>query len=193
MGQSMEYTVESAVSRLLSSFRAYYNITEMDGIQSGDVADETKGEIPVRAICEYYEKSQRFVVSQKAELWSEHSEEFLFLFQMERLTPELFEICKNYAYDEGMKMAHIGPGHMYTYITPIFVCESCDEAAKKALKKCRIFKSFRFSFHGWMDLHAAVLEVKNNQISSNAGGRSVEKVMKSVLFNSKKKRRWFLK
>lgn len=193
MGQSMEYTVESAVSRLLSSFRAYYNITEMDGIQSGDADGGARGEIPVRAICEYYEKSQRFVVSQKAELWSEHSEEFLFLFQMERLTPELFEVCKDYAYDEGMKMAHIGPGHMYTYITPIFVCESCDETAKKALKKCRIFKSFRFSFHGWMDLHVAVLEVKNNQISSNAGGRSVEKVMKSVLFNSKKKRRWFLK
>ena len=179
---AMEYTVESAVEKLLASFRAYYNITE-----------KQEKEIPVRAVCEYYEKSQRYVVSQKAELWSENSEEFIFLFQMERLTEELFAKCRDYAYEKGMEMAHIGPGHMYTYITPIFVCETCDEEARKALKKCRIFKSFRFSFHGWMDLHAAVLEVNHNLISSNAGGRSVEKVMKNVLFNSKKKRRWLLK
>lgn len=178
----MEYTIESATARLLSSFQAYYNIKQPE-------AEATPKGMPLRAICEYYERSQKYVLSQKAELWSENSEEFLFLFQVERLTLELFEKCKDYALDEGMKMAHIGPGHMYTYITPMFICTSCDEDARRALKKCRKFKSFRFSFHGWMDLHTAVLEVQNNQISSNAGGRSVEKVMKKVLFNSNKKRR----
>ena len=186
---SMEYTVESAAEKLLSSFRAYYNIKEFT-----EEEKEAKSlGLPLRALCEYYEKSQKYVVSQKAELWSENSEEFLFLFEVDQLTPETFEKCKEYAWEEGTKLAHIGPGHMYTYVTPIFVCNACDEAARKALKKCHKFKSFRFSFHGWMDLHAAVLEVQNNLISSNAGGRSVEKVMKRVLFNSKKKRRWFLK
>lgn len=181
----MEYTVESAAERLLSSFRAYYNVKEYD-----EAEKEAKAQgLPLRAFCEYYEKSQKYVLSQKAELWSENSEEFLFLFQMDRLTQEAFEKCRDYAHEEGMKLAHIGPGHMYTYVTPIFVCNTCEEDARRALKKCRIFKSFRFSFHGWMDLHAAVLEVQNNHISSNAGGRSVEKVMKKVLFNSNKKRR----
>ena len=177
----MEYTIESAVAKLLSSFHAYYNVSEIEGAQ--------KDGVPLRALCEFYETSQKYVLSQKAELWSENSEEFIFLFQTEKLTQELFERCKEYALEEGMKMAHIGPGHMYTYITPMFICETCDDDARKALKRCRKFKSFRFSFHGWMDLHVAVLEVQNNQISSNAGGRSVEKVMKKVLFNSKKKRR----
>ena len=75
---------------------------------------------------------------------------------------------------------------MYTYITPVFVCNECDADARKALKKTRIYKSFRFSFHGWMDFHTAVLEVQQNKISSNTGGKPVEKVMKKVLFNSKK-------
>lgn len=192
----MEYTIESAVARLLSSFQAYYNVREFPepGEGAAPVVENSGADaVPLRALCEYYEKSQRYVVSQKAELWSEHSEEFIFLYAMDRLTPELFERCKDHALEEGMKMAHIGSGHMYTYVTPIFVCGACDEDARKALKKCRYFKSFRFSFHGWMDLHAAVLEVNHNQISSNAGGRSVERVMKKVLFNSIKKRRWFLK
>ena len=178
----MEYTIESATERLLSSFQAYYNVKQLE-------AGERPEGLPLCVICEYYEKSQKYVLSQKAELWSENSEEFLFLFQTDVLTLELFEKCKEHALEEGMKMAHVGPGHMYTYITPMFVCNSCEEDARKALKKCRKFKSFRFSFHGWMDLHTAVLEVHNNQISSNAGGRSVEKVMKKVLFNSNKKRR----
>ena len=178
----MEYTIESATERLLSSFQAYYNIKQLEE------GEKPKG-LPLLAICEYYEKSQKYVLSQKAELWSENSEEFLFLFQTDVLTLDLFEKCKDHVWEEGLKLAHIGPGHMFTYITPMFVCNSCDEDARKALKKCRKFKSFRFSFHGWMDLHTAVLEVQNNQMSSNAGGRSVEKVMKKVLFNSNKKRR----
>ena len=191
--------MESAVSRLLDSFQAYYNISEFaaddakDSSPASDAMAKKPDGLPLRALCEYYEKDQSFVVSKKAELWSAQSEEFIFLFQLERLTLELFEKCRDYAHEKGMEMAHIGPGHMYTYITPMFVCEECDEDARKALKKCRIFKSFRFSFHGWMDLHAAVLEVNHNQISSNAGGRSVERVLKNVLFNSTKKRRWFLK
>lgn len=173
-GFVMEYSVQAAVDRLLKSYQAYYNITQFDEEQR-----------PLTAICEYYEASQKYVLSHKAELWSENSEEFLFLFQMDRLTLPEYEKCRDYAYEEGMKRAHIGPGHMYTYITPVFVCNECDADALKALKKTRIYKSFRFSFHGWMDFHTAVLEVQHNKISSNTGGRPVEKVMKKVLFNSK--------
>ena len=181
----MEYTIDSAVEKLIASFHAYYNVKEY----TDEEKEAIKFGLPLRALCEYYERSQSYVLSHKAELWSENSEEFLFLFQVPTLTLETFEKCKDYAYEEGMKLAHIGPGHMYTYITAMFICDTCDEDARRALKKCRKFKSFRFSFHGWMDLHTAVLEVQNNQISSNAGGRSVEKVMKKVLFNSNKKRR----
>ncbi len=91
-----------------------------------------------------------------------------------------------------MKRAHIGPGHMYTYITPVFICDTCQEDARKAVRKCRIYKSFKFSLHGWMDFHAAVLEVGSNRITTNGSGKCVEKVLKNVLFKDKKKRRRFL-
>ena len=171
----MKYTVETAVEKLLKSYKAYYNIIPFD-----------EDHRPLTAICEYYETSQKYVLSRKAELWSENSEEFLFLFQMDRLTLPEYEKCRDYAHEEGMKRAHIGPGHMYTYITPVFVCNECDADALKALKKTRIYKSFRFSFHGWMDFHAAVLEVAHDRISSNTGGKPVERVMKKVLYGSKK-------
>lgn len=173
----MEYTRQSAVSRLLDSYKAYYNITQC--------GEEQK---PLAAVCEFFEHSEKFVLSRKAELWSADCEEFIYLFETERLTLELYEKCRDFAREDGLKRAHIGPGHMYTYITPVFVCDSCDGDARKALKKCRIYQSFHFSFHGWMDFHVAVLEVGDDRITTNRSGRCVEKIMKKVLYPKKKRR-----
>jgi uncharacterized protein YktA (UPF0223 family) len=173
----MEYTRQSAVEKLLDSYKAYYNIIRC--------SEEEK---PLTAVCEFFEHSEKYVLSRKAELWSADCEEFIYLFDIERLTLDIFEKCRDFAKEEGLKRAHIGPGHMYTYITPVFVCDICDEDAKKALKKCRIYQSFHFSLHGWMDYHAAVLEVSSNNIHTNRSGRCVEKIMKKVLYTNKKRR-----
>jgi hypothetical protein len=174
-----QYTRKSAIDRLLDSYRAYYNITAID--------DETSH---LRAICEFYEHSEKYVVSRKAELWSANCEEFIYLFDIGHLTREMFEKYRDFAYEDGMKRANICQGHMYTYITPVFVCDTCDEEAARLVRKCRIYKSFQFSLYGWMDYHVAVFESSDNNIFTNRSGRCVEKVLKSVLFQ--KKRRSFL-
>lgn len=177
----MQYTRETAIARLLEGYRAYYNITMC--------AEEEK---PLVAVCEFFEHSERYMLSRQANLWSADCEEFVYLFDLEYLTREEFEKCRDFACEDGMKRAHIGPGHMYTYITPVFICDACREDARAALKKCRIYKSFRFSLHGWMDFHTAVLEVNNNRITTNGSGKCVEKVLKNILFKIHKKRRGFL-
>lgn len=177
-----QYTRETAVSKLLDSYQTYYDITTYDD-------DEHPY---LKAVCEFYERSERFVVFKKAELWSANCEEFIYLFDIAHLTRELFEQCRDFALEDGLKRANIEPGHMYTYITPMFVCDTCDEAAKKAVKKCRIYKSFRFSLHGWMDYHVAVFETSLNYAFTNRSGRCVGKVLKNVLFQNQKKRRRIL-
>lgn len=179
----MNYTREEAVDKLLQSYEVYYNIHKSEELENSDDA--------LIARCDFYEHSQKYVLSKKAELWSADCEEFVYLFSVDKLTLDTYNRCRDFAYDDGMSRASIGPGHMYTYITPLFVCDSYDEEAVKALKKCNLYKSFRFSLHGWMDVHVAVLEVKANKIFTNRSGRRVEKVLKNVLFNTKKKRRLF--
>ncbi len=171
----MQYTREAAIERLLESYRAYYNITVFE--------EEQK---PLTAICEFFERSERYVLSRQANLWAAECEEFVYLFDVGHLTKEEFWKCRDFAHEDGMKRAHIGPGHMYTYITPVFICDSCSEDARAVVKKCRIYKSFRFSLHGWMDFHTAVLEVSGNRITTNGGGKCVGKVLKKVLFKKQK-------
>ncbi len=166
----MVQTREEAVSRLLKSFEAYYNITRYED-----------AEMPIVARCEFFEHSEKYVLSQKAELWSSDGEEFLYLIEIPHLTLPLYEQMRDYVHKDGMERIHVGAGHMYSFLTPVFVCDTCDEDARKALKKCRIYKSFKFSLHGWMDFHTAVVEISTGKITTNRSGHTVAKLLKKAL------------
>nr|MDE5939042.1 hypothetical protein [Lachnospiraceae bacterium] len=97
----MKYTRKNIIDILLKSYVAYYNITDFG----------TERE-PLRALCEYYEHAEKYMVSKKVSLWAADSEEFIYLFDVPHLTPEVFEACKKTAYEDGMEHLHIGPGHM---------------------------------------------------------------------------------
>lgn len=172
-------TYEEALTRLLTYYKHYYDITSYD-------------QLPLIALCEFYEHSQKYVLSPKAELWSENSEEFVYLFRIPHLTAALFEEVKDYAYQDGSKRLHIGPGHMCSVINPVILCDTCDEAAIKALKKCRIYKSFHFSLHGWMDFRVAAVILQEGRIERNASGHTTAKILKKILYHTKRERGIFV-
>ncbi|MCM1540849.1 MAG: hypothetical protein NC121_06250 [Blautia sp.] len=173
----MDSRREEAVEKLLRSYATYFNITRFD--------DER---LPLTARCDFFEHSQKYVLSKKAELWAADSEEFTYLYNVPHLTKDLFERCRQQAYEDGSGRMHVGPGHMYTFITAVFLCDTCDEDAMKALRKSRIYKSFHFSLHGWLDYHNAIVCFdEGNRIESNYAGRSTAKILKKILFSKKER------
>lgn len=181
---------EEAVERLLAGYRRYYTITRFDGGREEEARGLQEavhiqkpffsGQAELSAVCEYYEAGEKYFLFHSAKLWSTAQEEFVFLFQVPRLTLTVFRELAHFAYEAGMDMAHIGPGHMYTYISPVFICDSMDEEAAKALMKCHHYKSFRFSFHGWMEFHAGALELGRGRFCFNRAGRCMEKGLRKV-------------
>lgn len=171
-------TRQETIDRLLKSYRVYYNIHENDN-----------GDEQFVARCDYFENAKKYVIMEKAELWHSDSEEFLYLFNVPHLDLATYEKYSNFAYEDGMDRIDVHPGHMYSFITPIFICDTCDEDAAKAIKKCRIYKSFQFSLQGWMDFHVAAVILSNDKkhaIIRNRSGHTVGKILKKVLFSSKK-------
>ena len=79
----MEYTRGAAIERLLKSYRTYYDIHMQE--------DET----PIAARCDFFEHSEKYVLSKKAELWSADNEEFLYIVDIPHLTLELYEKWKD--------------------------------------------------------------------------------------------------
>ena len=157
------------VSRLLNSFTSYYNI---------NLSEEASYLV---ARCDYFEKSERFMVSKKANLWTANAEEFIYLFYTPNLTEQIYEECMKLVAESWPAQAHIGPDHMYTYVTPLFVCDSYEETAAKKLKKCRIYKSYKFSCHGLMEYHTALVCDGGKEVISNSRGSCVKKMINKVL------------
>ncbi|MCD8299560.1 MAG: hypothetical protein LUC41_00040 [Clostridiales bacterium] len=162
-------TRAAVIDRLKKSYTAYYNVNEID--------DGT----PIVARCEFFEHLERYFLVRKAELWNANCEEFLYILDIPHLTLAEYKKWRDYIRDDGMTRISVGPGHMYSYITPVFICDTCDKDALRALKRCHIYKSFRLSLHGWMDYHNAVVEVSTGRVGHNQSGHQTAKVLKEVL------------
>ena len=170
-------TREDAVQRLCEIYQSTFDV-QLCG----------EDELPLAAQMDFYAYSSKYVLSKKAKLWEANSFEYVYLFSVPHLTKEIYDVCEKLAYDKGMARVKPGPNHMYTYITALFVCDSCDEEARKALKRCRLYKSFRMSYWGWMDFHTALAVLPEESVSTNRSGHSAAQVFKQGLFHKQKKK-----
>lgn len=165
-------TRDVLLERMLKGYQAYFDIERCEPSDS---------ELPLAAKCRFYAHSEKYVLVKKAKLWDADSNEYVYIFSEPHLTKEIFEACKKYAYEEGMQLIDPKPGHMYSYITPVFLCDTCTPEAEKALKRCRIYKSFHFSWYGWMNVHTAAIIREGNRVITNRMGRGNAKFMKNIL------------
>lgn len=167
---------QEAVERLCDVYAGSYDVNRCE-----------ESEHSLAATMDFYATAEKYVLSRKAKLWQANSFEYVYLFDVPHLTKEIYEKCEKLAYERGMARIQPDPNHMYTYITALFVCDSCDEEARKALKKCRLYKSFKLSYWGWMDFHTGLVVLPEEKISTNASGHSAAQVFERGLFHKQKK------
>lgn len=165
-----------ALQKFISSLKSFYNINLLH--------DQKVSSLYAR--CDYFEHSEKFMVSKKTNLWTADSEEFIYIFCTNQLSEVEYNSCMKFVEEDWKKHAHIGSGHMYTYVTPVFICSEASESTVKSLKRCRIRKNFLFCLHGWMEYHTALIECKNAKpkIESNFNGRGVKKMLEKIFSNS---------
>lgn len=161
--------LEEILERLLEGYQGYFDIERI----------EEEG--PLKAICIFHIHNEKYVLTKKAKLWEADCNEYVYLFSMPKLTKELYRQCEQMAYDKGMEQIHPKPGHMYSYITAVFLCGESEAEAVRALKRCRIHKNFRFSYYGWMDFHTLLVDVGSGRIEANSSGREGKKRMEKML------------
>ena len=156
---------------------------------SHDIERTGEGEEPLKAVCHFYAHNSQYVISKKAELWSADTTEHIYIFSVPELTADLYRSLEQLAYDRGMSLIDPKPGHMCTYITAVIICGSCTDEAAKLIRKCRLYKSFHFSLHGWMDFHSVCVTADTSSVIHNRSGHTTAEFMKKILYNSKKGRK----
>ena len=130
---------------------------------------------------DFHVHSEKYVLIKKAKLWEADCNEFVYFFSVGQLTAEILDKCIDLAYREGMPKIEPKDGHMYSYITALFVCDECDGEALKKLKKCRIHKEFKFSLHGWMDFHSGVIVCGQGTTAFNKSGKDKKKLLDDIV------------
>ena len=101
--------------------------------------------------------SEKYVLVKAAKLWEADNNEYFYIFSAPVLTKEIFEQC-----------------------------DTCEPDALRALRRTRIYKSFKLAFHGWMDYHTGVVELSTGKTAANGSGRSTAQLLKTTLFKNMK-------
>ena len=138
--------------------------------------------VPHLAACyAFYATNECFVLSRKVMLWSEHTNEFVYVFSLPELDAASYEACRTKARELGMKNIRPNSDHRSSNITAVFVCDSVHPDAAKALEKTRDHKDFLFSFHGWMDFRAVAVDLATGGIAVNRAAKDMKEFIRGNL------------
>lgn len=177
----MQLDRSALLERILDAYSRWYDIERYDGPDA-----------PLAASAAFHEHGTGYILIRRAEMWSADRHEYAYFFSLPHLTEALYRDCLNKTLELGEPRVDPVSGHMCTSLVTVILCDTADEAALRALKKCRIRKSFQFSLKGWMEVHTAAVEVGKASVTANGAARNTAKFLKSVL-SPKRKKRGFLK
>ena len=157
-------TREEALDKLCHSYSGYFDVVRHE---------EPKGHLVAEAGLHIH--SEKYVLVKAAKLWEADNNEYVYIFSVPVLTKEIFEQCREQARVDGLQR-----------IAAIFLCDTCEPDALRALRRTRIYKSFKLAFHGWMDYHTGVAELSTGKTAANGSGRSTAQLLKTTLFKNMK-------
>ena len=138
-------TREEALDKLCHSYSGYFDVVRHE---------EPKGYLVAEAGLHIH--SEKYVLVKAAKLWEADNNEYVYIFSAPVLTKEIFEQCREQARADGMQRIEPGPNHMCSYITAIFLCDTCEPDALRACA-ARVFiraSSLR-STAGWITTPAS--------------------------------------
>jgi len=156
----MRLTRETALKKMLLSYGENYDVTPME-----------HGEHELAATCFFHSRSEKYVLTKKAQLWSAENHEYAYVFSLPHLDLAALQSVKELSCRLGMAEIHPNSEHMCSYISAIILCDTIDKEAEKSLKSCRIRKNFKLSLYGWMEFHIAAIALEKGGILSNRDGR----------------------
>lgn len=183
----MNLAFEETIKKIINAYSAYYNLNFHDNFNQENNTLTSDG-LFMDGI--FHMHSENYVISKKAQLYQLDTNEYLYFYHYDNLTKDILEKSLNEAYDLGFPNIKPNKDHRSSFITAVFLCESCDDDAVKMLKKYRKRQSFQFSLHGWMECHAILVDLRSGSIINNGDGHHDGKFMKNILHP---KKRWGVK
>lgn len=159
------------LEQILEGYKSSYDIERLD-CEEGLVAKAAM-----------HVTESQCLIFKELEMWTANADEYVYIYRIPHLTKEAALKVIDDVYKDGMPLIdleHISlkHQHMCTHLVALFLCDSADEDAIKAVKKCKIYKSFQFSLKGWMEMHTDLITFTDEKIVTNRYGTQTAKFLK---------------
>ena len=158
---------------LKDSYSAYYNIKETSAPEG----------LPLVFQADFFKRDERYFLIKSANLYSNETNEFVYVFSAESFSKDLTDKCIQYALNEGLPRVKPHKEHQYTNIKVIFVAEGFDEETRKNVASKRFQKSYHYSLWGYTSLITSAVDVSTEKVWTNSTGRDMKKYF-SKLFTA---------
>lgn len=169
----------------------FWRMIEQGYAENYDITNIEPGttELPLIATAAMHMQESGYVLSRKAEMWSANSNEHVYFYSADSLTPEECEKCIDFAYTDGMSKIDLegDSNHMCTRVVAIFLCDDFSEASLDVVKSCKIYKNFKMGLRGWMEVHAVAVDLNSGNVIHNKYGRDTAKFYVETLHPEKRR------
>ena len=160
-----------AVKQILPAFEQYYTVKKEDITP------------PFCAEAEFRSHNEQYFLVRSAHIADIDSNEFVYFAQPEEVTSEKLEELIKAAWNAGLAKVHPYNGHRNSDVSLLIFTKSISEETIRIIRKTKLYKSYKFSFHGWSHFKLAVCNTTDMEIYTNRQGKDYAKLIKKNIKN----------
>ena len=177
--------ISEAIERILPAFEQYYTVNK-------------DSEPPFCAQAEFRSHNEQYFLVRSAHIADIDSNEFVYFAQSPSLSKEELENFVNKSWEDGLSKVKPYNGHRNSDVTLIIITNSLDKnesfsgSTRKSMniiqliKKTKLYKSYKWSLHGWSHFKLAVVELDTQHIYFNRFGKDYRKLLEKNIYGGKK-------
>ena len=139
------------------------------------------GALPLSAFYVMHSVDDRYTLFRQFVTGKAESNDFVYVFTPDVLTPELAKSCARFALGDGSARIDPTGDHMFSLITVLFFSGSIGASAASAIKKAKMHRDYKPPQTGWAELRTAAFDASGALIAANSMGRDVAVMLKKAI------------
>ncbi len=168
-------TKELYLQKLLPSYESFFDINY----------NVSAGSRIFPATAAYHSRSEKYVLVRSAKLWATEMNEYVYFAFGDTPNKEEFISLKKDALQAGLTQIKPHSEHMYSYVSLLLVADFLSEEVIREIKKSSYHKTYLFSFHGWMHLRIAAVDLSSGKVYGNRQGKELLPLLQNILSQDK--------
>lgn len=161
-----------ALEKILPAFEQYYTVNK-------------ESSPPFSAQADFRSHNEQYFLVRSAHIADIDSNEFVYFATTQSFTKDQLENFSKQAWERGLSKVKPYNGHRNSDITLIIFADKLAEDKNqliKQIKKTKLYKSYKFSFHGWSNFKLAVVDLETQDIYFNRFGKDYRKLIEKNIF-----------